>query len=146
LLKIIGRALIMTLINGHLQKERFMTKHVLLIDDETAILMAFKKLLQSPGIEIDTAETKESAQSALNQRKYDAVIADLRLGDSGGEEGLELLRFVKQHNPAVPTILITAYGNPEVMEKTYRLGADLYLEKPVSSNTLKDALKKLGVQ
>jgi DNA-binding NtrC family response regulator len=136
----------MTLIKGHPQKERFMTKHVLLIDDETAILMAFKKLLQSPGIEIDTAETKESAQSALNQRNYDAVIADLRLGDSGGEEGLELLRFVKQHNPAVPTILITAYGNPEVMEKTYRLGADLYLEKPVSSNTLKDALKKLGVQ
>ncbi|MCG2722250.1 MAG: response regulator [Thermodesulfovibrionales bacterium] len=123
-----------------------MTKHVLLIDDEPAILMAFKKLLQSPGIEIDTAETKESAQSALNQKNYDAVIADLRLGDTGGEEGLELLRFVKQHNPAVPTILITAYGNPEVMEKTYRLGADLYLEKPVSSNTLKDALKKLGVQ
>ena len=136
----------MTLIKGHPQKERFMTKHVLLIDDETAILMTFKKLLQSPGIEIDTAETKESAQSALNQRNYDAVIADLRLGDSGGEESLELLRFVKQHNPAVPTILITAYGNPEVMEKTYRLGADLYLEKPVSSNTLKDALKKLGVQ
>ena len=123
-----------------------MTKHVLLIDDETAILMAFKKLLQGPGIEIDTADTKESAQSALNQRNYAAVIADLRLGDTGGEEGLELLRFVKQHNPAVPTILITAYGNPEVMERTYRLGADLYLEKPVSSNTLKDALKKLGVQ
>jgi len=123
-----------------------MIKHVLLIDDETAILMAFKKLLQSPGIEIDTAETKESAQSALNQRNYDAVIADLRLGDTGGEEGLEILRFVKEHNPAVPTILITAYGNPEVMERTYRLGADLYLEKPVSSNTLKDALKKLGVQ
>jgi DNA-binding NtrC family response regulator len=123
-----------------------MIKHVLLIDDETAILMAFKKLLQSPGIEIDTADSKESAQSALNRRDYAAVIADLRLGDTGGEEGLEILRFVKEHNPAVPTILITAYGNPEVMERTYRLGADLYLEKPVSSNTLKDALKKLGVQ
>lgn len=123
-----------------------MIKHVLLIDDETAILMAFKKLLQSPGIEIDTADSKESAQSALNRRDYAAVIADLRLGDTGGEEGLEILRFVKEHNPAVPTILITAYGNPEVMERTYRLGADLYLEKPVSSNTLKDALNKLGVQ
>lgn len=122
-----------------------MTKHVLLIDDETAILMAFKKLLQSPGIEIDTADSKESAQSALNRRDYAAVIADLRLGDTGGEEGLEILRFVKEHNPAVPTILITAYGNPEVMERTYKLGADLYLEKPVSSNTLKDALKQLGV-
>jgi DNA-binding NtrC family response regulator len=122
-----------------------MTKHVLLVDDETAILMAFKKLLQSPGIEIDTADTMESAQAALNNRDYDAVIADLRLGDTGGEEGLELLRFVKRHNPATPTILITAYGNPEVMEKTYKLGADLYLEKPVSSNTLKNALQNLGV-
>jgi DNA-binding NtrC family response regulator len=123
-----------------------MSKHVLLVDDETAILMAFKKLLQGPGIEIDTADTMESAQSALNARNYDAVIADLRLGDTGGEEGLEILRFVKKQNPSTPTILITAYGNPEVMEKTFKLGADLYLEKPVSSNTLRDALKKLGVK
>jgi DNA-binding NtrC family response regulator len=123
-----------------------MTKHVLLVDDESAILMAFKKLLQGPGVEIDTADTMESAQSALNAREYDAVIADLRLGDTGGEEGLEILRFVKKQNPATPTILITAYGNPEVMEKTFKLGADLYLEKPVSSNTLRDALQNLGVK
>jgi DNA-binding NtrC family response regulator len=123
-----------------------MTKHVLLVDDESAILMAFKKLLQGPGIEIDTADSMESAQSALHARNYDAVIADLRLGDTGGEEGLEILRFVKKQNPATPTILITAYGNPEVMEKTFKLGADLYLEKPVSSNTLRDALQNLGVK
>jgi DNA-binding NtrC family response regulator len=123
-----------------------MTKYVLLVDDESAILMAFKKLLQGPGVEIDTADNMESAQSALNARNYDAVIADLRLGDTGGEEGLEILRFVKRQNPSTPTILITAYGNPEVMEKTFKLGADLYLEKPVSSNTLRDALQNLGVK
>ncbi|MFZ5906889.1 MAG: response regulator [Nitrospirota bacterium] len=127
-------------------ERNLMIKHILLVDDETTILMAFKKLLQGPGVEVDTANTRESAQTALNQKNYDAVIADLRLGESGGEEGLEILRFVKLRNPAVPTILITAYGNPEVMEKTYRMGADLYLEKPVSSNTLRDALRRLGVQ
>ncbi|MEW6584857.1 MAG: response regulator [Nitrospirota bacterium] len=122
-----------------------MTKHVLIVDDESAILMAFKKLLQSPGIDIDTAETVESAQASLSAKKYDAVVADLRLGITG-EEGLDILRFVKQNSPQTPIILITAYGNPEIMEKTYKLGADLYLEKPVSSNTLRDALRTLGVE
>lgn len=123
-----------------------MFKRVLMVDDETAILMAFKKLLKSPYVDVDTAESVEDAEALLNERTYAAVIVDLSLSGSSGEEGLDIIRSVKKRCPKTQVILMTAYGNTNIMDKTYNLGAAFYLEKPVSSNLLKDALKKLGVE
>jgi DNA-binding NtrC family response regulator len=122
-----------------------MQKHVLIVDDETTILLAFKKLLQTPGVYVDTAESIEDVKILLTGKNYDAVIADLRLSGISGEEGLEVIRFVKECNPATKCILITAFGNQEVMSRAYNLGAAFYFEKPVSTNVIKDALKNLGV-
>jgi len=122
-----------------------MGKHLLLVDDESTILMAFKKLLQNPEISVDTAETIESAKELVDRRPYDAVIADLRLSGFAGEEGLEIIKYVKGHRPETQIILVTAYGNQDVMKRAYNLGAAFYFEKPVSTNILKNALKSLGV-
>lgn len=122
-----------------------MQKHVLVVDDETTILFAFKKLLQTPGVHVDTAESMEDAKILLTDKYYDAVIADLRLSGVSGEEGLEVIRFVKERNPETKCILITAFGNQEVMSRAYNLGATYYFEKPVSTNVIKDALINLGV-
>jgi two-component system, response regulator, stage 0 sporulation protein F len=122
-----------------------MPKHLLIVDDETTILIAFKKLLQSPGVEVDTAETFEEVQLLLSKQPYDAVIADLRLSGIAGEEGLDIIRYVKERHPDTQVILITAYGNQEIMKKAYTLGAAYYFEKPVSTNIIRDALRSFGV-
>jgi len=122
-----------------------MPKHVLVVDDEATILIAFKKLLESPELEVDITETLEDAQELLNRRSYQAVIADLRLSGIAGEEGLEIIRYVKERDPETQIILITAYGNQDVMKRAYSLGASFYFEKPVSTNVIKDALKNMGV-
>lgn len=122
-----------------------MPKHLLIVDDETTILIAFKKLLQSPGVEVDTAETLEEVQALLSKHPYDAVIADLRLSGIAGEEGLDILRYVKERHPDTQVILITAYGNQDIMKKAYTLGAAYYFEKPVSTNIIRDALRSFGV-
>ena len=122
-----------------------MPKHLLLIDDEPTILMAFKKLLQNFEVSVDTAESIEYAKDLLNERPYDAVIADLRLSGFSGQEGLEIIHYVKERHPETEIILITAYGNHEVMKMARNLGAAFYFEKPVSTNVLKGALKRLGV-
>jgi two-component system response regulator (stage 0 sporulation protein F) len=122
-----------------------MPKHVLIVDDETTILIAFKKLLQSPGVEVDTAETFEEVEAFLNKHPYDAVIADLRLSGIAGEEGLDIIRYVKERHPDTQIILMTAYGNQDIMKKAYTLGAAYYFEKPVSTNTIRDALRSFGV-
>jgi two-component system response regulator (stage 0 sporulation protein F) len=122
-----------------------MPKHLLIVDDETTILIAFKKLLQSPGVEVDTAETFEEVEAFLNKHPYDAVIADLRLSGIAGEEGLDIIRYVKERHPDTQVILMTAYGNQDIMKKAYTLGAAYYFEKPVSTNIIRDALRSFGV-
>jgi DNA-binding NtrC family response regulator len=122
-----------------------MPKHLLVVDDEKTILVAFKKLFQCPDVEVDTAETFEDATGLLNEQSYDAVIADLRLSGIAGEEGLEVIRYVKDRHPETRIILITAYGNQNIMKKAYSLGASFYFEKPVSTNVIKDALKSFGM-
>ncbi len=122
-----------------------MLKYLLLVDDEPAILMAFKKLLQNHEMWVDTAENIEYAKELLDRRAYDAVIADLRLSGFAGEEGLEVIRYVKERHSETHIILITAYGNQDIMKKAYNMGAAFYFEKPVSTNIIKNALQSLGV-
>jgi two-component system response regulator PilR (NtrC family) len=122
-----------------------MPQHLLLVDDEPAILIAFKKLLQGPEVAVDTAESIEYARALMDEQLYDAVIADLRLSGFSGEEGLDIIRYVKNRHPETRVVLITAYGNQDLMNKAYNLGAAFYFEKPVSAGVIKDALKSLGV-
>ncbi len=124
---------------------KVMNRRLLLIDDEPAILISFKKLLQSPGVTVDTAENIECARELIEEQFYDGVVADLRLSGISGEEGLEIIRLVKERHPETQVILMTAYGNHDVMKRAYRLGAVVYLEKPVSTSVIKYALRSLGV-
>jgi len=122
-----------------------MPKHVLVVDDEATILIAFKKLLESPELEVDIAETLEDAQELLSEKSYQAVIADLRLSGIAGEERLEIIHYVKERDPETRIILTTAYGNRDMMKRAYNMGASFYFEKPVSTNVIKDALKSVEV-
>ncbi len=128
------------------QEECKNVQSILIVDDEQAILMAFCKLFQSPYVHIDVAETLEEVRNYLQQRVYDVVIADLRLTGVLGEEGLDILRWIREHAPQTRTILMTGYGNPEVMERAYELGAAFYFEKPVAVHALEEALRALGIR
>lgn len=123
-----------------------MSQRILIVDDETAILLAFKKLLQTKDIAVDTAETMGEAETYLKKNYYDAAIVDLRLTGVTGEEGLEIIKYVKEYHPQTHVILVTGYGSPKVMERAQALGAAFYFEKPVSGDTLRNALKSLGVE
>jgi DNA-binding NtrC family response regulator len=120
-------------------------QRILIVDDEKAILLAFKKLLQNPNIEVDTAETMDEAENSLKKNIYNAVIVDLRLTGVDGEEGLKIIKYVKEFHSRTHVILVTGYGSSAVMEKAQSLGAAFYFEKPVSSEILKNALKSLNI-
>ena len=122
-----------------------MNQRILIVDDEKAILLAFKKLLKSPNIMADTAETIDEAENLLKKNIYNVVIVDLRLTGVDGEEGLEIIKYVKEFNPETNVILVTGYGSSAVMEKAQALGVAFYFEKPVSSEILKNALKSLNI-
>jgi two-component system response regulator (stage 0 sporulation protein F) len=120
-------------------------KRLLVVDDEVAILIAFKKIFEGFHIEIDTADTYDQAISMINNKDYDAIIADLRLSGILGQEGLEILKYSKQKNPDTRLIMITGYGNPDVRKMAYAIGADFYCEKPVSIDSLQKVLRNMGI-
>ena len=119
-------------------------ERILVVDDETVFLSAIKKVLEGPDIKVDTAETREDAEKLLEEHDYNAVVIDVRLTGSDGEEGFEIARFVKKERPGTRVILMTAYGNPEMKDKIDRLGIDCYLEKPVPIEVIRDALNGAG--
>lgn len=122
-----------------------MKQRILIVDDEKAILLAFKKLLQSNDIVVDVAETIDEAKDRLTQNIYTLAIVDLRLTGVDGEEGLEIIKYIKESYPQTDVILVTGYGSSYVMEKARALGAAFYFEKPVSADVLKKAMNILSL-
>ena len=122
------------------------SKRILIVDDEIGYLLALKRILQGPAVAVDTAETAEAAKALLQERAYNVVIADVMLTTTLGEEGLEILRHVKKHSPGTRVIILTAYGNSGIFEKALAGGVDLFFEKPLSSQTLIQALKCWGIK
>ena len=122
-----------------------MDKNILLVDDEVAFLLPMKKMLNGPGTHVDTAETYDRAMEFLSASRYDAVIADIRLGGILSREGLAILDYIKARDINTKVIIMTGFGGPDVMKEAFHLQADYYFEKPVSYKTLSLALSELGV-
>lgn len=117
---------------------------VLLVDDERAFLLGMKNILQKRKILIDTAETYEHAMALLKNYSYNIVVTDIHLTRTTQEEGLEILRYIKEHTPDSKGIVITGCGDPAVLAKAFSLGASYCFEKPFPLLELQNALKNLS--
>ena len=118
-------------------------KRLLIVDDEPVFLLAARKALQEPDFEVDVAETVDEVRTLLRRHHYHAVIADLRLDGADGQEGLEIMRLIKDLRPNTKRILMTAYGDDKVKKTAADLGVHLYFEKPVSVSVLHKSLTRL---
>ena len=105
-------------------------KRLLIIDDEETILFPLKRYFSRLHYRVDCAAELEEAEALVTYTSYDLVIADLSLTAGGSTEGLEILRFVRQHSPATRVIVISAYGTPVIESEAMRRGADAFLQKP----------------
>ena len=119
---------------------------ILLVDDEEAIRFAYKKVLSNPSVVVDTAPSFNKALHLLQNKSYDAVIADLRLmPGSVIKEGLEVIRQAKRMQSYCKVVVVTGCGEEGTKEEVFQLGADFYLEKPASPLKVKAALQSLGM-
>ena len=118
-------------------------RSVLVVDDEEAILFAFKDALSEPQVLIDTFSSIDEVRTVLSLKRYDGAVIDLRLSGTEGYEGFEVIKLVKEHNPSCRVILLTAYARPGIEDEAHATGADLFMEKPVSPETVSNALHSL---
>ena len=121
-----------------------MSQRVLVVDDDEDILYGLKEVLESPCVEVSTAQSKEEAEALLKIGAYDVVIADLMLSSASPEDGLKLVQYVKAHHASTKTIVVTGCGESDVMDRAHEAGADLFLAKPVGGGFLHDALKSFA--
>jgi DNA-binding NtrC family response regulator len=105
---------------------------VLIVDDEVSILFAVGRYLAMHGFDVCSATTLEDATACIISRGFHAVITDVRLGGTGTEEGLEVLRCTKTRRPATLVIVQTACATADLRSRACAMGADAFFEKPVS--------------
>src|SRR5437016_8446702 len=108
---------------------------LLLIDDEADVQYSFRRIFDSPGIELMTASSGEEGLKLIPQFKPDLVLMDVRMG---GMSGLETLRRIRQIDPRLLVILMTAYGTTQTAIEAMKLGAYDYLLKPFDVPKLKE--------
>jgi DNA-binding NtrC family response regulator len=103
------------------------TAHTLLIvDDEPSLRFSIGEWARDSGLEALEASDSREALERLRERGADVVLLDLRLGD---EDGLEVLRRLREEDPALPVIMLTGHGGVEHAVRATRLGAYDFIEK-----------------
>ena len=107
---------------------------VLIVDDEQTLARSAKAFLADHGFEAEVAGSGEGALQLLGTLQPDVVFADVRLP---GMSGLDLLKRIREFDPVIPVIVLTAYGSIEGAVEAMKLGAFDYVKKPVDLEELK---------
>ncbi|MGD0796110.1 MAG: response regulator [Acidobacteriaceae bacterium] len=116
-----------------------MKRRILLVDDEVAVLLTLKAVLEISGFDVDTAASAREGKSKLRTRDYHMVITDMRMESAAaGSEVIAAARSAPCH-PAIA--LLTAF--PLADEDWQSLGADKMLVKPMHTRILLQQIEKL---
>lgn len=111
---------------------------ILVVDDERSMRDFLKILLQKGGYTVVTAHNGENALECLASQEFDLIISDIRMPGMGG---LELLGAVKEQNPDLPVIMITAFASPDDAVQAMKNGAFDYISKPFNVDEIKSVIE-----
>ena len=112
-----------------------MKQNILIVDDDKDICLTLSKILNSKGFSTVIANNSESALNEIKKSSIDLVLLDVWLENSK-QNGLQLLKVIKNYNPNIPIILISGHANVEIAVKAIKQGAFYFIEKPFKSEKL----------
>jgi nitrogen regulation protein NR(I) len=114
-------------------------QRILIIDDDEGICYSLARLLAGDERRVTAVQTTEAGLEALRGEDPDLVLLDVRIG---GEDGLELLRRIREERPLQLVVMMTAHGTTETAIEAMKRGAYDYLLKPFDSNALMAMIQK----
>lgn len=116
-----------------------MKRRILLVDDEVAVLLTLKAVLEISGYDVETAASAREGKHRLRSQEFDMVITDMRMeSEASGAEVVQAAREASYH-PAVA--LLTAF--PLAEEDWQDMGADKMLVKPMQTRALLQQIERL---
>ncbi|MBE9396376.1 sigma-54-dependent Fis family transcriptional regulator [Pontibacterium sp. N1Y112] len=116
-----------------------MTARILIVEDDSALREALCDTLELAGFEYVAAESGEAALSLLAETHVEMVVTDVNMP---GIDGHQLLERIKQLQPGLPVMLITAFGQVHKAVEAIQAGAVDYLMKPFEAQALVEAVRR----
>jgi DNA-binding NtrC family response regulator len=99
---------------------------VMVLDDEPIVGERLKPVLEKKGFQVETFTESQKALERLEEKKFDVLVTDLKMS---GPDGLEVLRYLKDHHLDTRTIVITGYATIERAREAQYLNAK-FVTKP----------------
>lgn len=112
---------------------------ILMIDDSIFTLNSYKGLVSSLGHEVFTATNLDDIQAIIAKESLDLVLCDLMMPE---HDGFEVFGIIKKIQPNINFIFVTADLQDSTRDKALQLGADGLLNKPLTLESIGEALKK----
>jgi DNA-binding NtrC family response regulator len=106
---------------------------ILVIEDQEGIRKSFSAILEKEGYEVDAVATGQEAIKRSKSRIYNLALVDLRLPDM---DGIQLLTAMRDTSPKMVKIIVTGYPSMENAIEAVNRGADAYIVKPFTMETL----------
>lgn len=114
-------------------------KKILIIEDDVSFCLMMKTFLTKKGFEVFNAFSFKEATVILKDQQLDLVLTDVRLPDS---DGIEILKYIKEVNPAIQVILMTGYTDIKTAVNVMKMGAFDYVSKPINSDEILHTINK----
>ncbi|MFT3886361.1 MAG: sigma-54 dependent transcriptional regulator [Flavobacteriales bacterium] len=112
---------------------------VLLVDDAPDMLELLRRNVLAMGLVPYTAANAVDAIDLMGQGAVDLVITDLNMPGVGG---IQLVRYISQHHPAIPVLVVTGYPSVQDAVEVMKLGAVEYITKPFTQDELERAVQR----
>jgi two-component system, NtrC family, response regulator PilR len=113
--------------------------NILIVDDEQSYRQLLSLVFEGDGHSIRTATNGREALALLQDEAADVVISDVRMPDM---DGIEMLSAVRESQPDLGVVLMTAFASVETAREAFKLGADDFIQKPFDVEELKLIVKK----
>jgi DNA-binding NarL/FixJ family response regulator len=108
-------------------------RQILIMEDDAHLRRLYSKALRARGYQVQTAATIENARSLLEKSRFDVLLCDIHMGQ---ERGTDLLKEYADTLVTSGTQLVMVSGQARYREMCEELGADFFLEKPISIGVL----------
>jgi EAL domain-containing protein (putative c-di-GMP-specific phosphodiesterase class I) len=112
---------------------------VLIADDDALVRGALVRSLTGTGYEVTAAANGREATELLDESQFEAIVSDIAMPEI---DGIQLLRAIRQRDPDVPVVLITGAPDVATAMQAVRLGALMYMTKPVDLDEMKGIVAK----
>lgn len=116
-----------------------MQTHILIVDDEVAIVELLTEYLRGRGWQVSTAADGREARALLAADRYDLLLTDMKLSDG---DGLDTVRHAGRQLPPVPAVVMTGYATVDPVIRALRLGVADFLLKPFKLRDVHTLLEK----